>query len=414
MRLTSLLYESGVFAVTSLIANKLRTFLSLLGIAIGIFAIISVYAIVDSLENNIRSSVASLGSDIVYVQKWPWGGGGGEYPWWKYFQRPETEYNELLQLQNRMERRSGLAGVMGNQGTVQYGNSSTENTQIRGVSEQYGSLWKLKIDRGRYFSETESRNGRPVCLLGATVAEGLFGNEDAMGREIKTLGRSFAVVGILEKEGSSMVGESHDEQVLVPIAYMRQLVNEQNAGTALMIQARPGQSTQELTSEIRGHMRAIRRLKPSAEDNFALNEASSLSAGLDAMFSVIGLAGTIIGGFSVAVGGFGIANIMFVSVRERTGQIGIQKALGARRSFILVQFLAESVLLSLFGGLVGLVLAFFLTLAAQTIGDFEVVLSGKNIVQGLGISGAIGLLAGIVPAYMAARLDPVEAIRVNS
>ena len=414
MRLTSLLYESGVFAVTSLIANKLRTFLSLLGIAIGIFAIISVYAIVDSLENNIRSSVASLGSDIVYVQKWPWGGGGGEYPWWKYFQRPETEYKELLQLQNRMERRSGLAGVMGNQGTVQYGNSSTENTQIRGVSEQYGSLWKLKIDRGRYFSETESRNGRPVCLLGATVAEGLFGNEDAMGREIKTLGRSFAVVGILEKEGSSMVGESHDEQVLVPIAYMRQLVNEQNAGTALMIQARPGQSTQELTSEIRGHMRAIRRLKPSAEDNFALNEASSLSAGLDAMFSVIGLAGTIIGGFSVAVGGFGIANIMFVSVRERTGQIGIQKALGARRSFILVQFLAESVLLSLFGGLVGLVLAFFLTLAAQTIGDFEVVLSGKNIVQGLGISGAIGLLAGIVPAYMAARLDPVEAIRVNS
>ena len=414
MRLTSLLYESGVFAVTSLIANKLRTFLSLLGIAIGIFAIISVYAIVDSLENNIRSSVASLGSDIVCVQKWPWGGGGGEYPWWKYFQRPETEYNELLQLQNRMERRSGLAGVMGNQGTVQYGNSSTENTQIRGVSEQYGSLWKLKIDRGRYFSETESRNGRPVCLLGATVAEGLFGNEDAMGREIKTLGRSFTVVGILEKEGSSMVGESHDEQVLVPIAYMRQLVNEQNAGTALMIQARPGQSTQELTSEIRGHMRAIRRLKPSAEDNFALNEASSLSAGLDAMFSVIGLAGTIIGGFSVAVGGFGIANIMFVSVRERTGQIGIQKALGARRSFILVQFLAESVLLSLFGGLVGLVLAFFLTLAAQTIGDFEVVLSGKNIVQGLGISGAIGLLAGIVPAYMAARLDPVEAIRVNS
>ncbi len=414
MRLTSLLYESGVFAVTSLIANKLRTFLSLLGIAIGIFAIISVYAIVDSLENNIRSSVASLGSDIVYVQKWPWGGGGGEYPWWKYFQRPETEYNELLQLQNRMERRSGMAGAMGNQGTVQFGNSSTENTQIRGVSEQYGSLWKLKIDRGRYFSETESRNGRPVCLLGATVAEGLFGNEDAMGREIKTLGRSFAVVGILEKEGSSMVGDSHDEQVLVPIAYMRQLVNEQNAGMALMIQARPGQSTQELTSEIRGHMRAIRRLKPSAEDNFALNEASSLSAGLDAMFSVIGLAGTIIGGFSVAVGGFGIANIMFVSVRERTGQIGIQKALGARRSFILVQFLAESVLLSLFGGLVGLVLAFFLTLAAQTIGDFEVVLSGKNIVQGLGISGAIGLLAGIVPAYMAARLDPVEAIRVNS
>lgn len=415
MRIQSFFSESLGFASHSLISNRLRTFLSVLGIAVGIFAIISVYALVDSLERSIRNSVQGLGSDIVYVQKWPWGGGGGEYPWWKYFQRPETQYREYQQLKIRMERSSGIAGVIGTRQTLEAGANSVENAQLRGVTEHYAALWKLKIQSGRAFSSTEAQSGKPVCVLGAQVAQGLFPRENPLGKNVQALGRSYRVIGVLKKEGASLIGESHDEQMLVPAAYLRTLVNEsQSGGTTLMIQAAPGQSIAELKNEIRGHMRSIRRLKPQAEDNFALNESSSLSSGLDAMFGIIGIAGTIIGGFSVLVGGFGIANIMFVSVRERTGQIGIQKALGAKKTFILAQFLVESVLLSLIGGLLGLTAVGVLVLAAQAFTDFPVSMTIANALQGMGISAAIGLIAGAVPAYLGARLDPVEAIRVNS
>ncbi|MDP4750079.1 MAG: ABC transporter permease [Schleiferiaceae bacterium] len=415
MRIRPFIEESLGFAYHSLVSNRLRTFLSVLGIAVGIFAIISVYALVDSLERSIRNSVQGLGSDIVYVQKWPWGGGGGEYPWWKYFQRPETEYREYVQLAQRMERTSGIAAVMGLRPTLEAGSNSVENAQMRGVTEHYATLWKLKLEQGRAFSTTEARSGRPVCVLGASIAEGLFPTSVAVGKSLSSLGRTFTVIGLLEREGASLIGESHDEQVLVPAAYLRTLVDERNSGGSnIMVQAAPGQTISELKSEIRGYMRSIRKLKPQAEDNFALNESSSLSAGLDQMFGIIGLAGTIIGGFSVLVGGFGIANIMFVSVRERTGQIGIQKALGARKSFVLAQFLVESVLLSLIGGLIGLMGVGLLVLAARHFTEFDVAMTWLNALQGLGISAVIGLLAGVVPAYIGARLDPVEAIRVNT
>ena len=415
MSVRSFFEESFGFAFHSLVSNRLRTFLSVLGIAVGIFAIISVYAMVDSLERSIRSSVKGLGSDIVYVQKWPWGGGGGEYPWWKYFQRPETDYRDYLQLQSRMGRTEGIAAVLGTRPTLSAGSNTAENTQLRGVTEHYTALWKLKFDQGRSFTSTESRGGRPVMVVGSTVATGLFPSGNALGKEVQAMGKTFTVIGVLEKEGASLIGESHDEQALVPAAYLRTFVNSQSSGGfTLMIRAAPGQSTASLKSEIRGHMRSIRRLKPQSDDNFALNESSSLSSGLDQMFGIIGFAGTIIGGFSVLVGGFGIANIMFVSVRERTGQIGIQKAMGARKSFILSQFLVESVLLSLLGGVLGLMAVGILILVARQWTDFNLAMSVWNALQGLGISAIIGLLAGLIPAYMGAKLDPVEAIRVNS
>lgn len=415
MRIQPFIQESLGFAYYSLISNRLRTLLSVLGIAVGIFAIISVYAMVDSLERSIRTSVQGLGSDIVYIQKWPWGGGGGEYPWWKYFQRPDTEYREYVKLTQRMERSSGIAAVIGMRTTLESGSNSIENAQMRGVTEYYATLWKLKLERGRAFSTPEARSGRPVCVLGASIAEGLFPTSNALGKSVSALGRTFTVIGILQKEGASLIGESHDEQVLVPAAYLRTLIDERKSGgSTIMVQTAPGQTVSELKSEIRGYMRSIRKLKPQAEDNFAMNESSSLSAGLDQMFGIIGFAGTIIGGFSVLVGGFGIANIMFVSVRERTGQIGIQKALGARKSFILAQFLVESVLLSVIGGLIGLIGVGLLVMAARQFTEFEVAMTWINAVQGLGISAAIGLLAGLLPAYLGARLDPVEAIRVNT
>ena len=413
-KLSALLSESFRFAWMALVANPLRTFLSLLGITIGIFAIIAVYAIVDSLERNIRQSVDSLGSDVVYVQKWPWGGGGGEYAWWKYFQRPEVGMNDFKRLSARDPRAAAsLTFIVGSRETLKFGNSAVENVEVNGVTFAYGSLNALNIEDGRYFSENEMASGRNVCILGAEVTQGLFPGGRAVGQSIQTVGRRFTVIGILPKEGANLIGQSHDTKMLIPATLFIFLKGDEMGGSAIQAKVREGFTTLELKEDLRMHMRAIRRLKPLAEDDFTLNESSVFSQGLDTMFGAIGMAGTVIGGFSILVGGFGIANIMFVSVRERTGQIGVQKALGATRSFILTQFLIESTLLSIVGGVAGLILVGLLMWGGTVMTGFDLSMSLQNVFTGILLSAAIGLLSGLAPAFMAAKLDPVEAIRFN-
>ena len=413
-KLSALLSESFRFAWMALVANPLRTFLSLLGITIGIFAIIAVYAIVDSLERNIRQSVDSLGSDVVYVQKWPWGGGGGEYAWWKYFQRPEVGMNDFKRLSARDPRAAAsLTFIVGSRETLKFGNSAVENVEVNGVTFAYGSLNALNIEDGRYFSENEMASGRNVCILGAEVTQGLFPGGRAVGQSIQTVGRRFTVIGILPKEGANLIGQSHDTKMLIPATLFISLKGDEMGGSAIQAKVREGFTTLELKEDLRMHMRAIRRLKPLAEDDFTLNESSVFSQGLDTMFGAIGMAGTVIGGFSILVGGFGIANIMFVSVRERTGQIGVQKALGATRSFILTQFLIESTILSIVGGVAGLILVGLLMWGGTVMTGFDLYMSLQNVFTGILLSAAIGLLSGLAPAFMAAKLDPVEAIRFN-
>ncbi|MDG1252701.1 MAG: ABC transporter permease [Schleiferiaceae bacterium] len=413
-KITALLSESFRFAWMALVSNKLRTFLSLLGITIGIFAIIAVYAIVDSLERNIRQSVESLGSDVVYVQKWPWGGDGGEYAWWKYFQRPEVGITDFKRLMAKNLRTAeSLTYIVGSSETLKMGNSSVERVEINGVTFNYGALNSLDIAEGRYFTESEMNSARNVIILGADVADGLFPSGKALGESVQTFGRRFTVIGILPKEGANIIGQSHDSKAMIPATLFTFLKGDEFGGSAIQAKVKQGFSTLELKEELRMHMRAIRRLKPISDDDFTLNESSVFSQGLDTMFGAIGIAGTVIGGFSILVGGFGIANIMFVSVRERTGQIGIQKALGATRSFILTQFLVESTLLSLAGGLAGLILVAGLMMIGSAISGFELAMSSNNVLTGILLSAGIGLLSGLAPASMAARLDPVEAIRFN-
>lgn len=410
----SVLGESLRFASHALVVNKLRTLLSLLGITIGIFAIISVYTVVDSLELSIRNSVSQLGSDVVYVQKWPWGGGGGEFQWWKYMNRPEPSYREFKELERRMYAAEHLCYGASLSSTVKRGNNSVERTPVLGVTHNYLDIWKVELDQGRYYSKNESSSGRPVAIIGPDIADALFGSKNPLGQRIKLLGRQVTVIGVFKRVGKSLMGQDTDEMVLVPLLFMDQLINlDRQDGTMIMVKAKNSISLEELKQDLRGHMRALRRLKPKAEDNFALNEITLVSGGLDAIFYGIGLAGTAIGGFSILVGGFGIANIMFVSVKERTNQIGIQKSLGARNSFILSQFLFESVLLSLLGGAIGLLLVFALVKVGSSITGFDVFLTLGNVITGLGISLVIGLVSGIVPAFSAARMDPVEAIRTG-
>jgi putative ABC transport system permease protein len=409
-----LLKESLLFAWQSLIANKLRSFLSLLGITIGIFAIILVFTIVDSLENNIRGSIQTLGNNVVYVQKWPWLF-GPDYPWWKYINRPTPQYYELDELQGRCKSTEALAYRIGARKTIKYKTSSIQNAVISGISHDFYRIKNFDLAAGRYFTQNETDAGYHVTLIGAEIAAGLFPNEDPIGKEIKISGQKALVIGVIKKEGESLLGNSFDYQVVIPFNFARYVmdVKSENYDPAIYAKAKPNVSNAEMMDELTGLMRGIRRLKPLSEPNFALNETSLISKGFDGLFEIIGLAGWIIGGFSILVGGFGIANIMFVSVRERTNLIGIQKSLGAKNIFILVQFLGESVLLSTIGGFFGLFLTYLMTLLAKSVMDMEISLTGTNIILGFTISVLIGIISGFIPAYDASQLDPVEAIRSN-
>ncbi len=408
-----LLRESLVFAFGSVMVNKLRTLLSLLGITIGIFAIISVFTIVDSLENNIRESISVLGDDVVYVQKWPWAF-SGDYPWWVYMRRPVPDLRDFEEVRRRSQFAEGIVFSASTSGVVSYGSNYLRNTGIWANTHDFPIVRHFELAQGRYFTPYESAAGRNLAVIGQDIARELFSNQDPLGREIQISGRRVTVIGVVQREGTNMFvgGGSLDEMVLLPLNYARTLYNirSDQLNPMIMVRSLPGVPNQELIDELRQILRSARRLKPATDDNFALNQASAITQGLDQIFVMINLVGWIIGGFSILVGGFGIANIMFVSVKERTNQIGIQKSLGAKNYFILLQFLYESVLLALTGGVLGLILIFTGTLLISGLSDFTITLTFGNIGLGLFVSAVIGVIAGYAPAYSASRLNPVEAI----
>ena len=413
MILLKILQESFRFAIQALIGNKLRTLLSLLGVTIGIFAIISVFAVVDSLERNIRTSVESLGDNVVFVNKWPWSM-GGNYPWWKYYQRPLPTLQELASLEQRLEVAEAVTFVAsaGNK-TAKHQFNDVEGIGVAAVSHGYQDVYGFDLSLGRYFSILESATGKPVAIIGANIAESLFEGENPLGKVIKFMGQKATVIGVFEKAGDSVIGSSDDDNIVIPVKFARNFIrlNSESTNPMFMVKAKQGVSNAQLKDDLTRVMRSVRRLSPKSDDNFALNETSILSKGIDMMFGVIDLAGIIIGGFSLLVGGFGIANIMFVSVKERTNIIGIQKAIGAKNHFILLQFLFEAILLCLIGGLIGLSIVYTGTLLAASYIEFDISLSTHNVVTGLWISVLIGIISGMIPAISASKLDPVEAIR---
>lgn len=408
-----LIRESFRFAWDAIRQNKMRTSLSLLGITIGIFIIIAVFTGVDTMRNKIQSNVDKLGSNTLFVQKWPWIF-ADNFPWWKYVNRPEPSLRDYESLKNRMETTRGVCyEVSANNRTLKYRSVSVEGASLQAVSNEYDKVWNLEFEDGRYFTDSESRLGSPVCMIGAEVAEGLFGNDDPVGKQIKTMGRRMTVIGVFKKEGQDMLGMSHDKNIIIPLNFAKNIfdVNGDRYDQQITVRGRDNIALEEVEAELRGQMRAIRKIKPGQDEDFSLNKTTMLSNQLDMMFSAINWGGWIIGGFSILVGGFGIANIMFVSVKERTNIIGIQKSLGAKNYFILLQFVFEAVILCLLGGLGGLLLVYIGTLIATHLFDVEVFLYMSNIILGIGVSVIIGLISGFWPAYSASRLDPVEAIR---
>lgn len=406
-----LIRESFLFAFEAIMVNKLRTLLSLSGITIGIFSVISVFTVFDSLEKSIRDNLSDLGSNTIFIQKWPWGAMGGEYPWWKYLNRPEATLDELEDIQRKGGTIEAAAFMFNTQRTVKHLNNSFDRVTINGISFDYDKVMPLDIKEGRYFTRTETQAGRNVAIIGSEIAQNLFPTSNPIGQSIKVFGNKVNVIGVLTSQGEGTFGNSTDEQVFIPVNFARNYINIRNIGTSILVKGSPDISNQQLKDELTGIMRSLRKLKPGEEDDFALNEVSAINDNLQAFFSGLGMIGWIIGAFSLLVGGFGIANIMFVSVRERTNIIGIQKAIGAKRYFILMEFLFEAVFLSLIGGIVGLVLIYLGTVLFKDVMPFALILSQNNILVGLIISTIIGLISGIIPAWQASRLDPVEAIR---
>jgi len=395
------------------VVNKLRTFLSLFGITIGIFCIISVFTVLDWMEKSVRDSINSMGSNVVYIQKFPWSF-SSNLAWWDIIKWPTISYADYQAITNRSTKAEAASFLVAKSDRIKYKNNVATDAPVAAVTDGMERVVLFEIAKGRFFSPFEYSSGSNVAVLGAEVAERLFENTDPIGKEISMSGGYKArVIGVLKKEGQGAITLSNVDQItLVPLNYGRNFINVRNrfVDSQMIIKAKPDVSVRELTDELTMVLRASRRLKPAEVSNFSINNSTMLSQGFDAVFKGINIGGWIIGAFAILVGGFGIANIMFVSVRERTNIIGIQKALGAKRFFILQQFLTESVLLSVAGGVLGLLMIFIGTLVVNYLYELNMYLTLSNIILAVFISGIIGIVAGYAPANAAARMNPVDAI----
>lgn len=410
-----LLKESFGFAMSALVNNKLRTFLSLLGVTIGIFSIIAVLAAVDSLDRKIKNDLSSLDKNTIYLLKFSFG--PSEIPDWKVEQFPHVTYQEFEYLKRNLKEADKMAfNVFTRNENIKHEAETVSAVRVTPTTNEFEGIDGIKINQGRFFNEAESNSGKAVVILGYNVATGLFTNlETAIGKKVRLYGQRFTVIGITEKQGFSTFGDSRDDAVFIPVNFIRRLYGENNdmLTPAILIKPQKGVDIEAFKEEVIQKLRNYRGLKAGQDNTFFINLLSGFTDFIDNIVGQMNVVGWIIAGFSLLVGGFGIANIMFVSVKERTNLIGIQKSLGAKNKFILFQFLFEAIILSLVGGIIGLVLVWLIAQIMTQVLDFEFVLGMSNIVLGTTLAIIIGLISGIIPAITASRLDPVEAIRTG-
>ena len=408
-----LLKESLSFAINALRNNKLRTLLSLLGVTIGIFSIIAVLAAVDSLDRKISKDLSSLDKNTIYLMKFSFG--PSEIPQWKREQFPNVKYDEYIGLKNSLNNTDQVGyQLFVNRETLKYDSKTVADVNMIPSSFEMVDIDGLSFEKGRFYNESESNSGTPVIVLGYDIANGLFENSDPIGKSIRLYGQRFTVIGVMKKQGAGFFGDSNDTSVYFPANFLRRMYGDNDAMTpVIVLKPVKGIDMDAYKAEVAQKLRAIRGMKAGEIDNFFINVLSGFTDFIDQILGQMNFVGWIISGFSLLVGGFGIANIMFVSVKERTNLIGIQKSLGAKNRFILFQFLFEAIILSVIGGIIGLLMVWGIALILTKALDFEFVLSFGNIILGTTLAALIGLISGILPAISAANLDPVEAIRTG-
>ncbi|WP_413999467.1 ABC transporter permease [Flavobacterium sp. W1B] len=409
-----LLKESFAFAMNALRNNKLRTLLSLLGVTIGIFSIIAVLAAVDSLDRKITKDLSSLDKNTIYLMRFSFG--PSDIPQWKREQFPDVKYDEYTSLKGSLNNTEQIGyQFFVKRESIKYESKLVSDVNVVPVSYEFIDIQGLEFEKGRFYNESESNSGTAVIVLGYEIAKNLFEESDPIGKNIRLYGQRFTVIGILKKQGAGMFGDDNDTSVFIPVNFLRRMYGDNNDSMTPVILIKPqkGIDMDAYKAEVAQKLRAIRGMKADEGNNFFINVLSGFTDLIDGIIGQMNFVGWIISGFSLLVGGFGIANIMFVSVKERTNLIGIQKSLGAKNRFILFQFLFEAVILSVIGGMIGLILVWIISVVLTKALDFEFVLGMGNVVLGTGLAALIGLISGILPAITASKLDPVEAIRTG-
>jgi putative ABC transport system permease protein len=342
--------------------------------------------------------------------------GPSEIPQWKREQFPDVKYDEYEYLKSSVNHTNKMCYQMftGSQ-SVKFDSNVVSDVNVVPVSYEFIDIQGLEFNEGRFFNESESNSGAALAVLGYEVAQGLFEGSDPIGKKVRMYGQKFTVVGVLKKQGAGMFGDNNDTSVYLPVNFIRRLYGDNNEAMTPVILIKPekGIDMEAYKAELTQKLRNYRGMKTGEIDNFFINVLSGFTDLIDGIISKMNVVGWIISGFSLLVGGFGIANIMFVSVKERTNLIGIQKSLGAKNRFILFQFLFEAVILSVIGGLIGLILVWIISIILTNVLDFDFVLGVGNILLGTGLAALIGLISGILPAISASKLDPVEAIRTG-
>jgi putative ABC transport system permease protein len=414
IKVLSILWNSFKMALQELKVNKLRTFLSLFGITIGIFCIIGVLATIDSLKSKINNDLSGLGNNTIFIDKWDYNG-GPDYPWWKFVKRPSMKVDEMDYIQKRSNLASNIAFFVSSTASFTYEENQLKGVNLYGITNDFNKIQTFNVKHGRYFSETDFNRGVPYCVIGYQVAQELYGKpEKAIDKTISYGGRRLLVIGVIEKQGSSMIGGfDYDKTAIVPYYYFASVFNPDNNNPYIMVQAKPGIPSKALQDELNGIMRQLRKLSPTQEDNFTCNDVAQFKDQIESVFGAINQGGWAIAGLSLLVGAFGVANIMFVTVRERTSQIGLKKAIGAKSSTILYEFLLESAFLCIIGGLVGLMLVWLLTMALGAVLPFPIFIAPSIVILALSICIILGMISGIIPASIAAKMNPVEAIRTK-
>jgi putative ABC transport system permease protein len=402
------LKEGLLIAFRALKANKVRTSLTMLGIFIGITVVVLMSTAIKGIDNSFQDGISALGSDVLYVDKWAW---FSNEDWWRMRNRKNIDMADYEKFKELVKLPIAVAPVINSQQTVKYGDRRVEGVFLNGSLADYVKTTNFTFAQGRFYNDVESNASRQVAVVGSEVAKKLFPRGDALDKTIKVGGANFKVVGVLAEQGSFILGPwNPDNQVFIPIgSIFKNFVAEHRGTVTFNVRAPNPALVEETKAEAEGVMRKVRGLKYDEENDFSINQQEGLMENYNSVVGVIQIAGLFITGLSLFVGAIGIMNIMFVSVRERTKEIGIRKAIGAKKRTILTQFLLESSAICLLGGIAGLIAA---VLGSMMLNQyFPTSIQVDAVIIALGVSALTGILSGLAPAYTAAKLDPVDSLR---